>query len=303
MQRIEWTSEFALGIDEIDAQHCALVGMINELEACKHDDNERETTCKLMLRLADYVRDHFALEEHLMAAGRCAPEHVSRHCVEHAYFRSVLKDLTHDFESGRRSITVALIEHLVHWLLHHIAVIDRAMAQGLAMASELCESSIAEIVQTLPGEMVTNIARLRAARGERGMLEQASEADTPAMRTALILFAHGARDPEWASPMCRVREAVQAQSPALRVELAFLEFMTPVLRDCAKSLLDEGFEHIVVLPMFIAQGGHLKHDVPLLLEELRQRYPQARFELAGAVGEAESVVQAMAAHVLALSGK
>lgn len=120
-------------------------------------------------------------------------------------------------------------------------------------------------------------------------------------KTALILFAHGARDPEWASPMRRVCAAVNAQAPALRVELAFLEFMSPELAPCAEALLAEGFERIVVLPMFIARGGHLKRDVPLLLDELRSRHPQVRFELATAVGEAEPIVQAMAAHVLALA--
>ena len=122
-------------------------------------------------------------------------------------------------------------------------------------------------------------------------------------KTALILFAHGARDPEWALPIQRVCSAVIAQAPDLRIERAFLEFMAPNLRDCAELLVTEGVERIVVLPMFIAQGGHLKRDVPILLEELRGRYPQIRFEQACPIGEAESIVQAMAAHVLTLSGE
>ena len=118
------------------------------------------------------------------------------------------------------------------------------------------------------------------------------------LRTALILFAHGARDPEWAATMRRVCTAVRAQAPDLRIEPAFLEFMTPELRDCAEALLAEGFERIVVVPLFIAQGGHLRHDVPRLLDELRERNPLARFELRAAIGEAERVVQAMAGQVL-----
>ncbi|MBK7355875.1 CbiX/SirB N-terminal domain-containing protein [Propionivibrio sp.] len=121
-------------------------------------------------------------------------------------------------------------------------------------------------------------------------------------KTALILFAHGARDPEWASPMRRVGAAVRAQSPDLRIELAFLEFMTPNLLDCARTLLAEHYQRIIVLPMFIARGGHLKNDLPQLINELRAQNPQVTFELAGAVGEAESVVQALAAHVLAIAG-
>ena len=56
-----------------------------------------------------------------------------------------------------------------------------------------------------------------------------------------------------------------------------------------------------MLPMFMAQGGHLKRDVPLLLDELRVLHPLVRFEQTCPVGEAESIVQAMAAHVLALA--
>lgn len=121
------------------------------------------------------------------------------------------------------------------------------------------------------------------------------------MKNALILFAHGARDPEWANPMRRVRAAVMQQAPALRVELAFLEFMSPNLGDCARALVAEGYTAISIVPMFIAQGGHLKNDVPLLMDELRKVHPDVRFVLSPTVGEAEPIVQAMASYALGLA--
>ena len=120
-------------------------------------------------------------------------------------------------------------------------------------------------------------------------------------KTALILFAHGARDPEWASPMRRVRGAVMQQAPSLRVELAFLEFMSPNLGDCARALVQEGYTSISIVPMFVAQGGHLKNDVPVLMDELRNAHPEVRFVLSPPVGEAEPIVQAMAAYALGLA--
>ncbi len=122
-------------------------------------------------------------------------------------------------------------------------------------------------------------------------------------RTALILLAHGARDPEWALPLRRVCAQVRAQAPQLRAELAFLDFLSPNLHESAAALATEGFERIVVLPMFIAAGGHLKRDVPLLLEELRGLYPRISFEQAAALGDADAMIQAMVAHVLALAGE
>lgn len=120
------------------------------------------------------------------------------------------------------------------------------------------------------------------------------------MSEALILFAHGARDPVWAEPIRRVQAAIQALDPAARVEVAFLEFIAPTLKDCAARLVAEGFRRIVVLPMFIAQGGHLKQDVPKILAALHTDHPDVRFELAGAVGETDTVVRAMASAALAL---
>lgn len=122
------------------------------------------------------------------------------------------------------------------------------------------------------------------------------------MRTALILFAHGARDPEWARPMQRVREAILAAQPAVRVELAFLEFMSPGLGESVDALAAEAYERVIILPMFIAQGGHLKRELPEMVAALRQEHSSLELVLMGAVGEQEPVVQAMASAALALAG-
>lgn len=115
------------------------------------------------------------------------------------------------------------------------------------------------------------------------------------MSTALILFAHGARDPEWANPMRRVQAVVRQRVADIPVELAFLEFMSPNLIDCAAGLIAQGARKIVVVPMFVARGGHLKKETPEMIAVLRSTYPDVDFSLAGAVGENDLVIQAMAA--------
>jgi sirohydrochlorin cobaltochelatase len=122
------------------------------------------------------------------------------------------------------------------------------------------------------------------------------------MSTALILFAHGARDPEWANPMRRVQAVVRQRVADIPVELAFLEFMSPNLIDCAAGLIAQGARKIVVMPMFIARGGHLKCEVPEMIETLRSTYPDVEFSLGGAIGENEIVVQAMADAALKSAG-
>lgn len=122
------------------------------------------------------------------------------------------------------------------------------------------------------------------------------------MKTALILFAHGARDPEWANPMRRVQAVVRQRVADVPVELAFLEFMTPTLPECAAALIEQGVNKVVIMPMFIARGGHLKNETPEMLALLRSTYPEVEFSLGDAIGVNEIVVQAMATAALEAAG-
>lgn len=119
---------------------------------------------------------------------------------------------------------------------------------------------------------------------------------------AIVLFGHGARDPDWAQPMQRAREAVQRDAPEVVVELAFLEFMKPGLVDAIDCLAQGGARHVTVVPMFLAQGGHVKKDLPVLLDEARARHPACEIALVSAVGEADSVIEAMAKYAARSAG-
>jgi sirohydrochlorin cobaltochelatase len=112
--------------------------------------------------------------------------------------------------------------------------------------------------------------------------------------SGLILFAHGARDPRWATPFEAVASRVQQARPLSPVRLAFLEFMRPGLVEAGQQLVALGCRHVAVLPMFLGAGGHVRKDLPLLMDELRTTHPQVVFNLHAAVGEIDSVVDAMA---------
>ncbi len=110
----------------------------------------------------------------------------------------------------------------------------------------------------------------------------------------LILFAHGARDPRWAAPFEAVAARVRLGKPALQVALAYLELMTPSLQDAGAQLVQAGCQRIGVLPMFLGAGGHVRKDLPLLLEALQAAHPQVVFALHPPIGETEAVSAAMA---------
>ena len=116
----------------------------------------------------------------------------------------------------------------------------------------------------------------------------------------LILFAHGARDPRWAEPFEAVVRRIRAQRPGLPVQLAFLELMPPELAAAGALLAAAGCRQVQVLPMFLGTGGHLRRDLPPMVDKLREQHPQVQWQLQAAVGEHPLVREAMAAAALAL---
>jgi sirohydrochlorin cobaltochelatase len=76
--------------------------------------------------------------------------------------------------------------------------------------------------------------------------------------------------------------------------------MAPGFASCAEKLVAEGYRAVRIVPLFLARGGHLVHDIPELVNELRQSYPDVRFDILDPVGEAPSVQQAMADQVVTL---
>jgi sirohydrochlorin cobaltochelatase len=114
------------------------------------------------------------------------------------------------------------------------------------------------------------------------------------MKRGLLLFAHGARDPRWAAPFDDVARRVRQADPAVLVELAFLEFMTPSLRDAGMVLADSGCTRVDVVPLFLGAGGHVRKDLPALLAALAVARPAVQWQLQRAIGEYDSVIDAMA---------
>ena len=120
--------------------------------------------------------------------------------------------------------------------------------------------------------------------------------------TGLLLFAHGARDPQWAQPFQAVAaRCTQALGPQ-RVALAFLEFMTPDLVSAGQQLVAGGCQRVDVVPLFLGAGGHVRKDIPVLMARLQAEHPAVVFALRPAIGEADLVINAMAAVALAPAG-
>lgn len=122
------------------------------------------------------------------------------------------------------------------------------------------------------------------------------------MRDALLLFAHGSREPEWAHPLQALRKHIQEQLPGRRIELAFLELMAPSLADAIADLSAQGARGVLILPLFLGQGSHVRNDLPKLAEAARKRHPDLRIELLPALGEQAEMLEGLARSIAGTLG-
>lgn len=122
---------------------------------------------------------------------------------------------------------------------------------------------------------------------------------TQPILTGIILFAHGSRDAHWRRPIEAVAANIQARSPAVMVQCAYLELCEPTLPEAATVLLAAGTQKIRVMPLFLGVGKHAREDLPVLITQIQKEHPEAIIELMPAVGENPALIALMAEIALA----
>ena len=92
--------------------------------------------------------------------------------------------------------------------------------------------------------------------------------------------------------------AVRASDADLKVAIGYLEFMSPTIEQAGLELAAAGCARVDLVPLFLGAGGHVRKDVPLIVQALATACPTVAWSLRPAIGEVASVVDAMAAAAL-----
>ena len=111
---------------------------------------------------------------------------------------------------------------------------------------------------------------------------------------AVVLFAHGSRDPLWRKPVESVAARLRERDASAMIACAYLELTEPDLQSVVQTLVNEGASSIRVVPMFLGVGRHAREDLPLLMTELRALYPKVVFELQQSIGEDQRLIDLIA---------
>ena len=114
------------------------------------------------------------------------------------------------------------------------------------------------------------------------------------MTLAIVLFAHGSRDPQWHLPIQAVAQAIVQREPGTPVRCAYLELSKPSLLDAVQELVGLGVRAIRVFPVFLGMGKHAREDLPELMRALTERHPGVHFELLAPAGQSAALTDLLA---------
>jgi sirohydrochlorin cobaltochelatase len=98
-------------------------------------------------------------------------------------------------------------------------------------------------------------------------------------KQALLILAHGSRDPGARAEYRRLADEMAARLPDLPVEFSVLEFPgddLPSISDGIRRCAEAGAERIVALPFFLFAAGHVREDLPGELQQAAGGWPGLR---------------------------
>ena len=115
----------------------------------------------------------------------------------------------------------------------------------------------------------------------------------PHAKRALLLFSHGSSDPEWTQPFTTLQDIVADSHPGTPVTLAYLSPAKPSFDDVVAQLAQSGVKEIIVAPLFLARGSHVKQDLPELVAKASAHYG-ITFRVLPTLGEVDGLLEAIA---------
>ena len=123
---VRWSDEYSIGLEAIDAQHMALIELVNDLWRAIASNAPVEVSQRLLERLEHYTVAHFGAEETMMRALEY-PDFAA-HKLAHAKFVHRIQTERQHLLQGKK-LSLDILHFLRDWLVNHILVSDRAYAR------------------------------------------------------------------------------------------------------------------------------------------------------------------------------
>ncbi|MDH3581992.1 MAG: sirohydrochlorin chelatase, partial [Hyphomicrobiales bacterium] len=116
-------------------------------------------------------------------------------------------------------------------------------------------------------------------------------------RIGVMVCGHGSRDEGAVREFAQVAEGLRKLMPDTPVEYGYLEFATPIIRDGLDRLRDQGVTRVLAVPGMLFAAGHVKNDIPSVLNTYAAQNDGVTIELGKELGIDPKMIRAAGARV------
>ncbi|HET6522853.1 MAG TPA: sirohydrochlorin chelatase, partial [Geminicoccaceae bacterium] len=121
-------------------------------------------------------------------------------------------------------------------------------------------------------------------------------------KLGVMVCGHGSRDVAAVREFGGLVRRVAARLPDYPVESGFLEFARPVIRDGLDRLRARGVDHVLAVPGMLFAAGHVKNDVPSVLNGYAAAHPGVRVSFGRDLGIDPKLLRAARDRIGAAAG-
>ncbi len=97
------------------------------------------------------------------------------------------------------------------------------------------------------------------------------------MSMSYLVIAHGSRDPEANQAFNVFLDHFKKMTKGQRVQGAFLELAEPSVPEAIATCIDQGATEILVMPLMLFPGRHVKEDIPAMIQRAKSKHPEIDF--------------------------
>lgn len=116
----------------------------------------------------------------------------------------------------------------------------------------------------------------------------------------ILIVGHGSRVRASNEEFERFVTAFSQYSGKDNIRPCYVELAKPDFKDALTEAAGQAHE-VIVLPLFLFAAGHVKNDIPLVIQSVRNQYPQVRIKVARPLGVHPGMVRLTAKRLQAAS--
>ena len=113
----------------------------------------------------------------------------------------------------------------------------------------------------------------------------------------VMLCGHGSRNKLAVGEFANLSNILKQHLPGMPVEYGYLEFATPIIRDGLDKLREKGVTRILAVPGMLFAAGHVKNDIPSVLNAYAVKHEGVTIELGKDLGIDPKMIRAAGARI------